>query len=92
MPVYSFKQAPVEVRELLARFRIERRDPVEVRKELARLGIGPALQMMYLRGGLGLSLEQAKRVVTTGDELDNAGLEEISRATSERMTDDAEVK
>lgn len=72
MPVYSFEGAPAEVRELLARSRKERRDPEEVRKELASLGIGPALQMMYLRDGLGLSLEQAKRVVTSGDELGSA--------------------
>lgn len=62
MPLYSFEEAPAEVRELLARSRDEKRDPKEVRTELNRLGINLPLQMMYLRDGLGLSLEQAKRV------------------------------
>lgn len=88
MPIYSFEEAPAEVRELLARSREEKRDPKEVRRELNRLGINPSLQMMYLRDGLGLSLEQAKRVVISGGEPDNAWVEEVSRAISEVVIDD----
>lgn len=88
MPIYSFEEASAEVRELLARSRNERRDPEEVRKELACFGVNLTLQVLYLRDGLGLSLEQAKRVITSGDEPDDARVEEMSRAVSEAVTDD----
>jgi hypothetical protein len=88
MPIYSFEEAPAEVRELLARSCNEERDPKEVRKELTRLGVNPTLQMMYLRDGMGLSLEQAKRIVIGEDEPNDGWVEAASRAVSEVVTDD----
>lgn len=87
MPLYSFEEAPAEVRELLARSRSEERDPKEVCRELTRLGVNSALQMMYLRDGLGLPLAQAKRVVVSGDEPNDDWVEEVSRAVSEVVVD-----
>lgn len=92
MPIYSFEEAPAEVRELLERSRKEKRDPKAVRRELTRLGVSPTLQMMYLRDGLGLSLEQAKGVVISGDEPNDAWVEDVSRAVSEVVIDDIETK
>lgn len=88
MPIYSFEEAPTEVRALLARSRNERRDPEEVRRELVCLGVTRTMQMMYLKDGLGLSLEEAKRVVMSGDEPDDAWVEEVDRAASEAVSDD----
>jgi hypothetical protein len=92
MPIYSFEEAPAEVRELLELARREERDPKEVRRELTHLGVSPTLQMMYLRDGLGLSLEQAKGVVISGDEPNDAWFEDVSRAVSEVVIDDIETK
>jgi len=92
MPIYSFEKAPAEVRELLERSRNEERDPKEVRRELTRLGVSPALQMLYLRDGLGLSLEQAKRVIISGDEPNDDWVDDVSRAVSEVVKDEIETK
>jgi hypothetical protein len=92
MPVYSFDEAPAEVRELLARSRSERRDPGEVCGELARLGVTAPMRVMYIRDGLGLSLEQAKRVVMSGSGSDDVWVEEVDRAVHEAVLDDAVPK
>lgn len=88
MPIYSFDRVPKEIRELLGRCRHEQRSPEEVRKELARLGVSQALQMLYLRDGLGLSLKEAKRAVSSGEDFDQAALEELFRIIREEATDD----
>jgi hypothetical protein len=92
MTMYSFDGAPAAVRELLARSRNKRRDPEDVLTDLAKLGVNPNLQIMYLRDGLGLTLEEAKRVVTSGDKQDHAWVEDVGRAISEAVRDDDTIR
>ncbi|MFL6209202.1 MAG: hypothetical protein ACJ74W_10150 [Pyrinomonadaceae bacterium] len=67
MPAYSFEQVPKEILELLLEARKNSVSPIDVCKELTRLEVPSTLKMLYLRDGLGISLERAKEVVLQCD-------------------------
>jgi hypothetical protein len=67
MAVYSLKEAPDAVQELVGSARKGNITPLNFCQELTRLGIEGPIKMFYVRDAFGLPLEEAKKLVIEYD-------------------------